>query len=171
VDLGRIYIFDEDSNYIGEAIDAELLGIDRRDIALKALALQKAEIQAKKQEIRRAKSNKRGYESLAINEAKGITPPPSANVISLDANRSRRDPNAVFGVLAKLWASQASPEVILSTCSEKELRIAAARAASGNQSRLIATNSRLDDTKRAEREFVPWVASLANLFPTINVNS
>jgi putative transposase len=56
-EMGRVYWFSEAGVYGGEAVAAELMGIDRREVALEAGQTQKAAVSASKKTTKKLKSN------------------------------------------------------------------------------------------------------------------
>lgn len=53
-DLGRIYVFDEDGAFVCVATDPTYTGIDRKEVAARARQKQKAAVQEKRRELKRA---------------------------------------------------------------------------------------------------------------------
>lgn len=65
-EMGRIYWFSEAGVYGGEAIAAELMGIDRREVALEASQNQKAAVSASKKATKKLKSNIKPFKKDVI---------------------------------------------------------------------------------------------------------
>ncbi|MBK67896.1 MAG: transposase [Rickettsiales bacterium] len=89
-DMGKIYVFDQEENYICTAKDVERLGLDRKELAKKAKAAQKEFIAGRTKEIKKAARSFKpedfvnAYLSEAEQNAKDIIafPKPSADHIS-----------------------------------------------------------------------------------------
>jgi putative transposase len=72
-EMGRVYWFSEAGVYGGEAIAAELMGIDRREVALEAGQNQKAAVSASKKTTKKLKSNIKPFKQDVL-EARFQTP-------------------------------------------------------------------------------------------------
>jgi transposase InsO family protein len=86
-EMGRLYWFNQSGEYGGEAIAGELLGIDRREVALEADRKQKADIKEGKAKIRKAKSSKRPYVAATLAETLDSSRPGTDLAIEPEATK------------------------------------------------------------------------------------
>jgi putative transposase len=83
-EMGRVYWFSEAGVYGGEAIAAELMGIDRREVALEAGQNQKAAVSASKKTTKKLKSNIKPFKQDVL-EARFQTPVQPTNPATAEA--------------------------------------------------------------------------------------
>jgi putative transposase len=109
-EMGRVYWFSEAGVYGGEAIAAELMGIDRREVALEAGQTQKAAVSASKKTTKKLKGNIKPFKKDALetrlqtplNDEQAGTPanqemvlPP--NVVSISRSKQKAEPSSDTG--------------------------------------------------------------------------
>jgi transposase InsO family protein len=123
VELGRIYWFHENNVYGGEAIAAELMGIDRREIALRAKQKQKAAIRASKAETKKLKGSVEPFRKDVIAEISQTSIEPAEvalppNVVSINKSKTKTESSSgegsesLFKGLAVAYLSNTLAEVV-----------------------------------------------------------
>jgi putative transposase len=101
-EMGRIYWFSEAGVYGGEAIAAELMGIDRREVALEASQNQKAAVSVSKKTTKKLKGNIKPFKKDALEtrlQAPLANPeiPLPANVVPIDRSKKKTEPSPEVG--------------------------------------------------------------------------
>jgi putative transposase len=173
-DLGKIYWFAEDNTYGGEAIAAELLGIDQRQIALEARRAQLAEIRDGKRIVAKAKRSIKQYRIKAIHRriAPDQTLADESNVVAIADHQAKKQKaiegskwaakgcDEAYYVFAEAWLAGNLAAAIQQWDQERMANIAARSTANWRE---IAPEMRVVGINKSNaEEFFGIVATLAN---------